>query len=370
MKVTVPAKDFSDAVGWTAKFTAPNPTLPAMSGLLIDATGDAIVLTAQDASHTGRRTVGGTIHTPGKVLVSSRLFADLVNKLPGDVDLELAREDDQFVVRADGSRFRLRVMNTDDFPKGHAAGPSASVVVVDGHRFADVVSRVAPAAAAQDARPVLGGVNVQIGNGRLLMVATDTYRLAVESLECSAGAPDGASLIPAKSLAAAARATSGQDQVSIALDASAFEIAAGDVRVSGSLLEGTYPQWQALMPDGQATEMVVGAAGLQEALDRFLVLNAATKSAIPVLLNMAPGSQLEVTAESVEHGDGLEHVVAQMTGEPLKIAFNPTFLNDALSAVPTPQVRLQFRDELKPALLTPADETESDLRIVLMPMRV
>ena len=379
MKISVDAPEFADAVAWTATFAASNPTIPAMSGILIDATGDKLVLTCQDQSTTARRTVAGSVATPGRALVPAKLFANLLAKMPQEGQTDLVLDGDQFSVSASGSKFRLRRMDPTDFPKGYDTGPNPAVLTVAGPAFAAVLGRVAPFASTDTSRPILTGVRVSLAAGRITAAATDSYRMAIESLPVTTSTPDRTVVLPSRAAQLAARAVQASDEVVMELSDAAYRVAAGDVEVAGALLEGKYPDVAALIPDGEVTVMVADVAAMRTVVERFGVLDAATKGMVPTTLSIRPGERLEINADSPEAGDGVDHVDAEVTGEAVAVAFNPTFLMSVLSTVPSDRVRFGLRDSLKPALVAPADPTldtdgtdrdGSDLRMILMPMRV
>ena len=379
MKISVDAPEFADAVAWTATFAASNPTVPAMSGILIDATGDRLVLTCQDQSTTARRSVAGSVATPGRALVPAKLFANLLAKMPQEGQTDLVLDGDQFSVSASGSKFRLRRMDPQDFPKGYDTGDSPAVLTVAGPAFAAVLGRVAPFASTDTSRPILTGVRLSLADGRITAAATDSYRMAIESLPVRTSTPDRTVVLPSKAAQLAARAVQAADEVVMEFADSAYRVAAGDVEVAGALLEGKYPDVVALIPDGQVTAMVADVAAMRTVVERFGVLDAATKGMVPATLSMRPGEPLEIHADSPEAGDGVDHVDAEVTGEPVAISFNPTYLMAVLGTVPSGRVRFGLRDALKPALVTAADATldtdgtdadGSDLRMILMPMRV
>ncbi|AXV09848.1 DNA polymerase III beta subunit (plasmid) [Euzebya pacifica] len=380
MKISVDAPEFADAVAWTATFAPSNPAVPALSGILIDATGDKLVLTCQDHNTTARRSVAGSVATPGKALVPAKLFANLLAKMPQEGQTDLVLNGDQFSVSAAGSKFRLRRMDPQDFPMGYDTGPTPAVLNVAGPAFAAVLGRVAPFASTDSSRPILTGVRLSLAGGRITAAATDSYRMAIESLPVTTSTPDRTVVLPSKAAQLAARAVQAADEVVMELSDTAYRVSAGEVEVAGALLEGKYPDVGVLIPDGEGTAMVADVAAMRTVVERFGVLDAATKGLVPATLSVRPGEPLEIHADSPEAGDGVDHVDAEVTGGAVAISFNPTFLMSVLATVPADRVRFGLRDELKPALVTPADpalDTDgtdavggSDLRMILMPMRV
>ena len=358
VKASFDASDLTAAVAWTAKFAASNPAVPAYTGILIDAMqGDRVVLTCMDQTTTGRRTVGGNVATPGKCLVTARLFAELLAKLPQSGTVDLALESDQLSVVAGRSRFRLRQMDVEDFPAGHRQAADTADIQVPGPAFAGVVSRVAPASSTEPSRPALTGLHFELADGRVTLAATDSYRLAAESFPVDSDASDMTMLVPAKAAALAARSAEQASTATLSFEPASYRVVAGDMEVSGALLEAQFPSWRALIPSTHNTSFVVEVAAMREVVDRFTVLAAASKAMIPVKLRVVAGEPVEVSADHPDLGDGVDHVTADVTGESVVIAFNPVLLAQTLDSMPTSRARFDLVDGLKPALVMPAADT-------------
>jgi DNA polymerase-3 subunit beta len=263
-------------------------------------------------------------------------------------------------------------MKVDDFPSlaGPADDAPRGVLKADG--FARLVAQVARAASSDDGRPVLTGVQLDASDGVLTAAATDSYRLAVRSIGFDE-AVEGIALVPARSLQEAAKAAGEVGGVvTIVLEPGQVSFLFGDRRLTTKLIEGSFPNYRALLPDSHETVVIVDRPALVEALQRVAIV-AMGQANTPVTLHFNDGS-VDLQATNQEMGDAAEALPADIEGEGLSISFNPAFLLAGLEATGTEQIRIELRDGLKPAVLRPVatgdDQRVDDLTYLLMPMRV
>ncbi len=371
MKLRAERTQFADAVAWVTRTVGTRVSLPALSGVYLEATGDSLILRATDLEVAAEITLPVQVETSGRVLLPGRLLAQLVARFP-DAPVELLSDGERVEIACGRARFRVRGMHVDDFPVLAAPEPDAPAGVLRSDAFSRMVSQVARAASTDEGRPVLTGVYLDAVNGSVRTAATDSYRLAVRTLAFETPI-EGSALIPARSLQEAAKAAAELGgSVKIVLEDGQVSFLFGDRRLTTKLIEGTFPNYQALLPDGFETSVTVDRSVLVEALQRVAIV-AMGQSNTPVSLTFSDGS-IELAATNHEMGDAVESVPAIVNGEGLTISFNPAFLLSGLDATGTETIVIELRDGLKPAVLRPhtKDDKDSsdDLTYLLMPMRV
>jgi DNA polymerase III subunit beta len=362
--------EFADAVSWATRTVGARVTLPALSGVLLEAADGKLTCRATDLEVAAEIRIPVRIEQPGRVLLPGRLLSQLVAKFP-DAPVHVKGEPDRVEITCGRATFHVRGMPVDDFPALPEPAEDAAQGVVKADAFARLVAQVARAASSDEARPVLTGVQLEAAGGTLTAAATDSYRLAVRSLTWDESV-EGTALVPARALVEASKA--GADAggaVTVALEAGQVSFLFGDRRLTTRLIEGTFPNYRALLPDAHETSVVVERAALVEALQRVAVV-AMGQANTPISLTFGDGS-VDLQAGSQEVGDAAEALPAEIDGEGLTIAFNPAFLLAGLEATGTERIRIELRDGLKPAVLRPhvdGDETTDDFTYLLMPMRV
>ena len=369
MKLRAERAEFAEAVSWATRTVGARVTLPALSGVLLEASEGKLTCRATDLEVAAEVTIPVQIDQPGRVLLPGRLLSQLVARFP-EAPVHLTAEPDRVEITCGRATFHVRVMQVEDFPTIAGPGEDAPQGVVKADAFARLVSQVSRAASTDEGRPVLTGVSLEAADGVLTAAATDSYRLAIRTLAWEQ-AVDGTALVPSRSLQEAAKAASEVGgSVTIALEEGQVSFLFGDRRLTTKLIEGTFPNYRALLPDAHETTVVVDREGLVEALQRVAIV-AMGQANTPVSLTFGDGS-VDLQATNQEMGDAAEALPAEIDGETLTISFNPAFLLSGLEATGTERIRIELRDGLKPAVLRPhADDGQvDDLIYLLMPMRV
>ncbi|WP_163549568.1 DNA polymerase III subunit beta [Candidatus Frankia nodulisporulans] len=391
MKFRVERDEFTEAVAWTARTLPSRPTtqLQVLSGLLLDATGPLLKVAAYDYEVAAQSTVHAAVEEEGRGLVNGKLLAEITRALPA-APVDLSVDGTRLVLTCGNARFALPMLPVDDYPTLPSMPPVTGRI--EGSAFAAAVAQVAIAAGRDDTLPVLTGVRIEIQGDSLTLAATDRYRLAVRTLkwrpagEASEfpGAPATVALVPARTLLDTAKSLSGSGvEVSIALGAgpSGETLAgfAGSTRQTTTrLLEGQFPPFRKLLPDSSPLIAQLEIASLQEAVRRVALVAAKTA---PVQLSFSP-DHLVLEAGTGGEAQATETLPVSYDGPELSVAFNPSYLLDALGALESDVVRIGFASAddptvaaSKPAILTgklAADDNGElpDYRYLLMPIRL
>jgi DNA polymerase-3 subunit beta len=226
------------------------------------------------------------------------------------------------------------------------------------------VSQVARAASRDEARPVLTGVLVEISREGCVLVATDSYRLAVRELVATADG-EAKAIVPERALTEAGRAASADDKgtVEVLVDESQISFRAGGLTLTSRLIEGEFPNFRQLLPETHESRLTVSRQQLLDAVRRVGLL---ARDTTPVRLEFnALGVKL--SSSSPDLGQAVETVEARYEGEDLTVAFNPQYLIDGLNAAVGESVRLDVRDGLKPGVVHGEGDEFSYL---VMPVRL
>lgn len=376
MKFRCERDDLLGAVQFASRAISNRATLPVLSGLRLEANDAGLVgvaatdleLTMQTAFHAG-------VDEPGLEVVPGRLFNEIVRNL-GSGQVSLASGEGELEIASGRGHFRVRTLMPDDYPAlpvEEGAGDSISVEM-DSGVLAGSLAQVVRSASSDESRQVLTGVLWEIEPGRLTLAATDSYRLAVSEIEVEGGPEEVIKIIlPARALAELGRALQGSggrvktlvrdNLVRFSLTAGGQEGSAGESVIASRFIEGEFPNYRRLLPEGYLNTLTVDRESLLETVKRVGLL---AQNNLPVKLRLA--GELEVSAHTPDVGEGQEVVDAEFQGEPFVIAFNPQFLHDGASVIRTERVVLEAGDGLKPALLKGEDETS--FTYLLMPVRL
>ena len=365
MKITATRQALLDSLLIASRAVSARAALQALSGIHLSADGSPR-LRATDMELGLDVALDGSVEGGGHVVLPGRLLVEVARSLPdGQVSLELREAERDVEITAGSSRFHLRTLPADDFPR--FPEPEGEPVELPAQALQETIGRVARAASRDEARPVLTGVLVTVEGAELTMVATDSYRLAVKRTELdSAVAESLEANIPARALRELARLIEAAPeeplQVWLTRNQALFRV--GQTALNSRLIDGQFPNYRQLLPESFEHEVKLPRAELLEVTRRVSQLaqrNAALR------LSFSEG-ELVVSAETPDLGDAREAIPAPFSGELLEIGFNPEFVRDGLESIDAEEVVVKLISPLRPGLLEPADS--DDFSYLVMPIRL
>ncbi|WP_179967387.1 DNA polymerase III subunit beta [Mycolicibacterium anyangense] len=384
LKVRLVREDFAEAVAWVARNLPSRPTVPVLAGVLLTGTEDGLTISGFDYEVSAEVRVPAEIASPGSVLVSGRLLSDITKSLPAK-PVDVTVEGTRVSLTCGSARFSLPTMAVEDYPALPALPEETGVISADV--FAEAIGQVAVAAGKDDTLPMLTGIRVEISGETVVLAATDRFRLAVRELTWSTSSPslEAAVLVPAKTLAEAAKAGTSGSEVHLALGAGAsvgkeglLGIRSAGKRSTTRLLDAEFPKFRQLLPSEHTAIASIGVAELTDAIKRVALV--ADRGA-QVRMEFSDGV-LHLSAGADDVGRAEEDLPVQFAGEPLTIAFNPTYLTDGLGSLHSDRVTFGFTTPSRPAVLRPAGDDEhldgngpfpaiqTDYVYLLMPVRL
>jgi DNA polymerase-3 subunit beta len=332
----------SEAVSFAVKLLPQRTTLPILSGVLISSNDTGIVLSSFDYEVSAQTEIAADVEEPGTILVSGRLLAEIASKLP-NAPVRFSTDESRISVTCGSASFTLLSMPVEEYPTLPQISEQSGVV--PSTDFAEAVAQVSVAASRDDVTPVITGVQLEIADNRLSLVATDRYRVAVREIDWdgSDGGTDAATaLVPARTLQEIGKTLghSGTISVSIASkdDRELIAFTAEKKTVTSLLIKGNFPPVKRLFPDTVENYAVINTADLMEAVRRVsLVLER--EAALRFTFN-ADGLRLEAIGS--EQAQASEAIDALLTGEDTVVSLKPQFLLDGLTAVHSEFVRISF----------------------------
>jgi DNA polymerase III subunit beta len=367
LKLTVSRETFVAKLGIAVRGASTRSPIQTLAGVLLKVEDGHAELEATDMELGVRVTLETDDSAPGQAVIPGRLLLDVVRSLPTDqLSLEYRSAQQDVEVVAGPSKFHLRTLPPEDFPKLPEA-PSEGAMTVPAGAFVDTIARVARAASRDETRPHLTGVLVTATGSELRMVATDSYRLAVK--ETRLDVPLEGSLeanIPARTLQELARiAGGGGESIGVAALENQVVFTVDDVVLSSRLVEGRFPNYQQLLPEAYEHELRVSREELLEVVRRVGLL--AQKNA-PLRLRFSEGA-LDVSAQTPDVGEASESLPIPFAGEPLEIGFNPEFFREGLESAESEELILKLISPLRPGLIESGDEGSGFIYLV-MPIRL
>jgi len=333
---------FSEAVSFAVKLLPQRTTLPILSGILIETTDSGLTLSSFDYEVSSQTEIAAQIDEPGKVLVSGRLLADIASRLP-NAPVTFATEEGRISVSCGTANFTLLSMPVEEYPTLPQISEQSGVLPAE--LFAAAVSQVAVAASRDDVTPVITGVQLEISENSLSLIATDRYRVAVREIEWTGGdsSKEGVTaLIPARTLTEIGKTFGHSGSISVAITSTdereliAFQ--ADKKTVTSLLIKGNFPPVKRLFPEVVDNYAVINTGELIEAVRRVsLVLEreAALRFSFSI-------DGLTLEAIGSEQAQASETIDAFLTGTDTVVSLKPAFLLDGLGAVHSEFVRISF----------------------------
>src|ERR1700755_1101615 len=356
LKFRLVREDFADAVAWVARTLPTRPTVPVLAVVLLTGSDDGLTISGFDYEVSAEVRLAAEIASPGTALVSGRLLSDITRALPNKpVDVQV--EGTRVSLACGSAKFSLPTMAVEDYPTLPTLPEETGALPSDV--FAEGIGEVGVAAGRDDTLPMLTGIRVEISGQSVVLAATDRFRLAVRELTWSAAAPDveAAVLVPAKTLAEAARTGADGSEVHLSLGAGSAVGKDGLLGISGNgkrsttrLLDAEFPKFRQLLPAEHTAVATINVAELTEAIK--LVALVAHRGA--QVGRDSPDGMRRVSAGAEDVGRAEEDLAVDFVGEPLTIAFNPTYLTDGLAAAHSERVSFCFTPPGNTALLRPA----------------
>ncbi|MFH1381828.1 MAG: DNA polymerase III subunit beta [Chloroflexota bacterium] len=374
MKLSCLQENLSKGLGIVGRAVAARTTLPITNNVLLATDQSRLKLVATNLEIAISYWLGAKVEEEGAITVPARLLTEFVNSLPNDkIDINLAAKTKTLGLKC--ARFEARISGVDakDFPPIPQVEEGITTSV-EAEALHHAISQVVFAAATEESRPVLTGVDAQFDGSLLTLAAADGFRLAVHKLSLGTAVGEKAEvIIPARTLAELSRLMTDEDEtVDIIVNPKKSQalFRLKDIELVSQLVQGAFPQYTQLIPQSYTTRAVVDVAEFLRATKTAAIF-ARDGSGI-VRLVVGDGStktgKMVVSARSEEIGDNTGEIDAVVEGSEAKIAFNGKYLIDVLSVLHESQVALETTNPSSPGVIRPVG-AENYVHVI-MPMFV
>jgi DNA polymerase-3 subunit beta len=366
MKLTCTKDELAEKLQVVGRGVSTRTTVQILAGILLRAGDGRLSLSATDMEISLRVSLEAQVEDEGSVVVPGRLLVDIVRLLPaGEVTISHRAEEGVVELTCGSASYRLNTYAAEDFPRLPEIEDEAAFTV-DKEAFVDTIARVGRSASRDESRPVLTGVLVRFEGDKLVMAATDSYRLSVKetSLSDSPGREIEA-IVPARALAELARIAQGGESGTIQVGVQENQVVFGvaDVWLTARRIDGQFPNYKQLLPESFEAEVTMPREEFLDVVRRTGVL-AQKKS--PLRLRFEDGA-LTVSAQTQDVGEAHESLPISYSGEAIEIGFNADFLRDGLESVNDESVRLKLISPLRPGLIHGESD---DFLYLIMPIRL
>ncbi|MFQ5398387.1 MAG: DNA polymerase III subunit beta [Anaerolineae bacterium] len=373
MKVSCLQENLAKGLSIVSRAVSTRSTLPVLANVLIATDDGRLKLSATNLEVVITCWIGAKVEEEGAITIPARTFGDLIGALPQErVDLALNEQTQTMHISCARTEANIKGIDAQEFPLVPQPDQEHRIRV-EADVLKQMISQVAFAAAADDTRPMLSGVSTRFEDSRLMMAATDGFRLSVRSAHIPGFVDEPVSVtIPARALNEVARVVSEDtDAVYISLPNGRNQVIfdMDSVVLVSQLIDGNFPDYDPIIPKRHMTRTVLNTAEFRKACRTAEIF--ARESSHTARVRVEPGDEITpayavVAATSAETGDNVAQIDASVEGDPIEIAFNVKYMNDVLAVIDTPQVALETTTPMEPGVIKPVGD--NDFLHIIMPM--
>ncbi|MDP6896026.1 MAG: DNA polymerase III subunit beta [Rhodospirillales bacterium] len=371
MKLTIERAALLKSLGHVQSVVERRNTIPILSNVKLEAGDGAMRLNATDMDLDIVEEAVADVATPGATTVSAHTLYDIVRKLPDGAQVNIdGGGGGQVILSAGRSRFTLASLSIDEFPV-LSGGELPHQFTVTAAELRGLIDRTRFAISTEETRYYLNGIYLheadRDGTAMLRAVATDGHRLASVEIPLPAGAEGMLGVIVPRKAVVELRKLIDEsgDEVAVSLSESKIRFAFDDAVLTSKLIDGTFPDYQRVIPEGNDKVMEVNCGVFAEAVDRVSAISSEKSRAIKLSLD---GGTLVLSASSPEHGSATEELEVAYDGDVLEIGFNSAYLLDVTRQIEGETARFTMADSASPTVMQETDDASA--LYVLMPMRV
>jgi DNA polymerase III subunit beta len=366
MKVTCARDELAEKLQIVGRGVSTRTSVQILAGIMLRAGEGQLFLSATDMEISLRVSLEAQVEDEGAIVVPGRLLVDIVRLLPaGELTLEHRAEEGLALLTAGSASYRLYTYGAEDFPRLPEIDEDKAFTV-ERDAFLDTISRVSRSASRDESRPVLTGVLVRFEGDKVVMAATDSYRLSVKETALTENpGQDLEAIVPARALGELTRIAQGAGSSTLAIGVQENQVVFGTdgVWLTARRIDGQFPNYKQLLPESFEAEIRLPREELLDVVRRTSLM-ALRKS--PLRLRFEEG-ELTVSAQTPDVGEARESLPISYSGDVLEIGFNAEFLRDGLESVTDDQVRFKLISPLRPGLI---HGEADDFLYLIMPIRL
>ncbi len=380
MKVSCLQENLAKGLSIVGRAVAARSTLPVLGNILLATENGRLKLAATNLDIGITHWIGAKVETEGAITVPARQLTDYVNSLPPDkIDIELNTRTQTLHLKCARYDANIKGVDASEFPIiptiGSPESGAVNKITIEPDVLREMIEQTTVAAATDDSRPVLTGIFARFDKNGVTFAAADGFRLSIRTAGLASAVQNPVTVvIPAKALSEVSRIIGDQEEpVELAITENRsqvmFHLVSTDV--VSQLIDGNFPDVNQIVPKSFVTRTVMNTNELQGAVKAASVF--AREASNIVRLNISPtndmgAGKVVIAATSAETGDNVGEIDAQVSGDPIEIAFNARFMIDVLNVLHAPQVLLETSNAASPGVLKPVGR--DDFTHIIMPMHI
>ncbi len=368
MECTIARDELLQGLYLTQGIVERRTTIPILANVLMESVEDGVAIAATDQEVGVRRRCEAKIKKKGALTTGARKLYEIVRECPEGAIAVRTLENNWIEVSAGKSRFRIVGLDPKEFPAMPSPAREPAGAALPSEMLREMIARTLFAVSTDETRLNLSGILMEsTEKGKVRMVATDGHRLSMITRTVEQGAPSSGVIIPRKGVVEISKVIeSGDEPVTIVVQAGVAHASRGRVDLSMRLIEGEFPDYKQVIPQKSERKLLVGVEPLLSALRRVSIVSSERTRGVKMQME---AGKLEISSMNPDVGEASEEVAVEYDGSPLSIGFNAKYVMDLLTVLPdSAHVEIGFNDEVSPGVIR--CESDTDFLYVVMPMRL
>lgn len=366
MKVICSKEDLLNGINIVQKAVSTKTTLAILEGILLNA-DDKLKLTGNDLEIGIECFVEADVRETGSIVINSKIFGDIVRRLPDSQVLIEVKENNVVIVECEKSHFEIKGLN----PSGYPALPNVekdNILKLSQKYVKDMIRQTVFAVGTDENRPILTGSLIEVKNKELVLVSIDGFRLALRKKILDGDINDFSVIVPGKTLNEISKILQPvDDEVFIYSSANQIVFDTNNWRIVSRLIEGKYLNYNSLLNKDFETKVYINTKDLQASLERASLISMNDKNS-PVKLCI--GDEKVIITSNADLGAVREELNVEIEGKSLEIGYNPAFLIDALRAIDDEKAAIYFITTNAPCTIRPIVENENEYAYLVQAVRI
>lgn len=368
MKFTCNQQLLSKALNTVSKAVSVRTTIPILKGILIEAGEDGKVkLAASDLDISIEKKIDAKVEEAGSVVVLSKLFVDIIRKLPNEELLIETTEENKVTIGCSRSEFVLVGLSPDEFPAFGEEIENAEEISLDKDVYREMIEKTAFSASIDESKGIITGILTEIGQSRITLAALDGFRMAVRQAECES-VKEKKFIISARIMNELAKIITDidkEDGMNIQIGDKKAAVLFRDTKVVIRLLEGEFIRYKDIIPKEHKIRVIAGRSDLLDAIERASLLAKEGKNN---LVKIRLEDRVLTISSRSDEGNVKEECLITKEGDDLEIGFNSKYISDVMKNIEDEEIVMEFNSNINPCLVKPL--TGDAYEYLILPVRI
>ncbi|MEX2471480.1 MAG: DNA polymerase III subunit beta [Gemmatimonadota bacterium] len=366
MNFTITRQNLHNGLAAVSASIPSKTTLPVLSNILFEADGDGVWMSGTDLDVAVRVRVPADVKEPGTLTAPGKKLQEITRELP-DQAVDVSTRGDQIELRCGRSHFKLNGLPAEEFPKLAEVDFSTGLTVT-GKDLNRLIHHTSFAVSTEESRPILNGVLWELRAGEMRMIATNGHRLARMSVTVEdTGTTSADFIVPPAALQQVQRLFKDDDALNVARSGNHLGFKSERTEVYTRLIEGSYPNYEQVIPKDNDKIATVPKKSLESAVRRMAVV--ASDQTHRIRLKFEPG-RVHLNVLTPDLGEGHDELEIGYDSEELEIGFNANYLLEVLKYMPSDEVDIAFKAPERAATIVPTGDNDADYLCLVMPLRL